>query len=186
MVTWMLITGEEVLESFGYHPLRIFEAALAIGWPRERPPAGIDLPLMTLGRYGNRVRLKPLPRPPLGSDPNTLRSCAIGWTANFLAITVDGQRLLLTDALLSLLPMSVCAKLSFTTSLACSPRRPFRLHFLSSHSDEARNFCRIFRGEVVDEKTSQVLSKPLSERSQRLGKLLEERRWCDVRRLVER
>lgn len=184
VATWLLIAPAEALSMFGYHPLRLLDAALAAGWTSGHESSSQLSSLTLIGR-ARAVNLEAVAQATSIFGATTL-AALVERTAlsERLGIVVEQNRRLLIDALFSLLPMAQRFRVSFTTGLLPSPRRPFGISLLGSQAEVQRAFRRTFSdGSLLD------LAQPLpkTERTpavQGLAQLLESERWCEIRRRV--
>ncbi len=174
--TRLLLASPETMARFGNHPLRALDAAQAVGWgtpvcdgQRLQFAGGSPLPhLMEVAQATQQCGVPLL---------TSLVELALGEEA--FAITRTASARLLLEALFSLLPHEQRLKLSFTTGLAPSPRRPFRFHFLQPEREVEQEYRRTHAGILLHASDSSVNSL----HAQRLQELLENQQWSAASRL---
>jgi hypothetical protein len=185
VATWLLLAETAAMEMFGFHPLRMIDAAMAAGWGRT--PAADTEPLaeITLAGRGRLVNLEAVALVCARYGANAVAQAVDAVEqSQHVAIAVEGCRRVLIDAILSLIPARDRPAISFTTGLTTSLRRPFRLHLLSRAEEGLRTFHRTFSGDIVDLFPSSDSKTLLSERTRQLAELLAAERWCELRRQV--
>lgn len=185
VATWILLAEAAAMEMFGYHPLRIIDAAVAAGWGTASADESGHLPDITLAGRGRVVNLEAvaLVCAQYGAQALAQAVDAVEHSGH-LAIAFDGRRRIMIDALLSLVPVYDRPTITFTTGLTTSRRRPFRLHLLSRSEEGLRTFQRTFSGEMINLHQSIDKKTLLSDRAKELAELLEAQRWCQLRRQV--
>lgn len=178
IATWMLVAAREALATFGSHPLRLLDAALAAGWTHS----GNDFPALELVGRAREVNLEAICAACDSFEPEALalivdclrREQPVG-------VTVARPVRLVVDAVLSLLPLEARWEASFTTGLHPTMKRTFRLHLLTPLPEVTSQFTRAINGQIVDPHRSPgKLSKPAQE----LAGMLKQQRWCELRRRV--
>jgi hypothetical protein len=123
-----LIIGEKVLRQFGNQPFLVFRDALALGYLTYRPDPETTLERVPLGSLHDakspehwRERSEAL-----GIDSATALASKLG-AGEVVALAYAGDRLILAECLVSLVPDDVRPKVSFATSLRPSLVRPYQL-----------------------------------------------------------
>jgi GTPase-associated protein 1, N-terminal domain type 2 len=185
VTTHLLIADAPTLARFGNHPLRVLDAATAAAWPAQSQGKR-KLDRLTLTATSRSV------------NPDTLARATriiggIGLTAvlhalarsQHLGLVVPHSRQLLLDAIYSSLPIAERPKLSATTGLLPSLRRPYQLHVLPADGTLHRSFERMFQASILD-LTQPILAAdlPRGEPWSRILALLSDERWSDLARLI--
>jgi hypothetical protein len=176
--TWMLLAQADALAMFGHHPLRLLDAALTAQWTNLPATA----PLSLVGR-GRSVNLEAVAQASSLFGPATIAAmvdAALSKTA--LGIVISGRTRLLIDTLLSLIPLDLRGAVSFSTGLIPSLQRRFQIQCLLPHAELQQQFVRTAGGMIVD--PTSAGTQPTTEGGRDLARLLEQQRWCEVRRRI--
>lgn len=185
LYTQFFLLAPDLMDRFSWQPFRVHEAIVGGGHARllPSPPEQLE-PIRLIGRAA-MMQLPQLQDALREVGPNRLlRFLQIAMAGRPLALAASVAPELILRSAFDLLPWKARQSVSFTNGLRHSPRRPFRWYMLGNDPHERKRLLRQSHQEIVD-LTDDDPAGELDPWSGRIARLIEQRQWDDLMRLVE-